>query len=42
MCMATAVTAATISEEMIQKSFYPYKDWTPTYAGSCGKARPAT
>jgi Protein of unknown function (DUF1329) len=25
--------AATISDEVIQKSFYPYKNWTPTFKG---------
>ena len=28
-----AVSAAPFTEEDIQKSFYPYKDWTPTYQG---------
>ncbi len=36
-CMALAlagtVAAAPFTEEDIQKSFYPYKDWTPTFDG---------
>ncbi len=31
--MSTATSAADIPEEVIQKSFFPYKDWTPDYQG---------
>jgi len=28
-----AGSASAVSEEVIQKAFYPYKDWTPTFEG---------